>query len=159
MSIANLVLTYETMPTEQILALLVAERDKLNRAIEALQGPTKRRGRPPKNPLTAATSTAAPAPKKHGRRFSAAQRKAASERMRQRWAAKRKAEAKATTLQPTTKKRTMSAAGRKAIRDGVRKRWALIRAGKVASPFAKRKAEAKATKKAASKPKKMAKAA
>jgi hypothetical protein len=38
------------MPTEQILTLLIAERDKLNRAIEALQGPTKRRGRPPKNP-------------------------------------------------------------------------------------------------------------
>ena len=71
------------------------------------------------------------------------------------WAAKRKSEAKATTLQPTTKKRTMSAAGRKAIRDGVRKRWALIRAGKAASPFAKRKAEAKSV----SKPKKAAKAA
>jgi hypothetical protein len=157
------------MPTEQILALLVAERDKLSRAIEALQGPTKRRGRPPKYSGTFTTPlgsrvvsepNAVPAPKKHGRRFSAAQRKAASERMRQRWAAKRKAEAKPTaTPQPTTKKRTMSAAGRKAIRDAVRKRWALIRAGKAASPFAKRKAEAKATKKAASKPKKMAKAA
>jgi hypothetical protein len=148
------------METSQIVALLVAERDQLNRAIEALEGPTKRRGRPPKNPLAAATSTATPAPKKHGRRFSAAQRKAASERMRLRWAAKRKAEAKpAATLQPTTKKRTMSAAGRKAIRDGVRKRWALIRAGKVASPFAKRKAEAKAQPKTVSKSKKKAKAA
>ena len=36
------------MPTEHILSLLIAERDKLNRAIEALQGPAKRRGRPPK---------------------------------------------------------------------------------------------------------------
>jgi hypothetical protein len=151
--------TIFSMPTEQILALLVAERDKLNRAIQALQGGVKRRVRPPKNPLAVTTSASAPAPKKHGRRFSAAQRKAASERMRLRWAAKSKAEAKATTLQPTTKKRTMSAAGRKAIRDGVRKRWALIRAGKVASPFAKRKAEAKATKKAASKSKRTAKAA
>jgi hypothetical protein len=148
------------MPAEQIIALLIAERDKLSRAIEALQGPTKRRGRPPKNPLAAATSAAAPAPKKHGRRFSAAQRKAASERMRLRWAAKRKAQAKpAATPQPTTKKRTMSAAGRKAIRDGVRKRWALIREGKVASPFAKRKAEAKVAKKAVRKAKKTAKAA
>jgi len=145
------------MPTDQILSLLVAERDKLNRAIEALRGPTKRIGRPPKNPLAAA---AAPQPKKHGRRFSAAQRKAASERMRQRWAAKRKAQAKPTaTLQPTTKKRTMSAAGRKAIRDGVRKRWALIRAGKAASPFAKRKVEAKVAKKAERRSKKTAKAA
>ena len=41
------------MPTDHIIALLVAERDKLNRAIEALQGPIKRRGRPPRNPLIA----------------------------------------------------------------------------------------------------------
>jgi hypothetical protein len=79
------------MPTERILALLVEERDKLSRAIEALQGGVKRRGRPPKNPLAVTTSASAAAPKKHGRRFSAAQRKAASERMRQRWALKRKA--------------------------------------------------------------------
>src|SRR6266850_2773822 len=32
------------MPTEHILSLLIAERDKLSRAIEALQGPAKRRG-------------------------------------------------------------------------------------------------------------------
>jgi len=135
------------MPTEQILTLLIAERDKLSRAIEALQGPAKRIGRPPKNPLAAA---AAPAPRKHGRRFSAAQRKAASERMRLRWAAKRKAEAKATAItKPTTKKRTMSAAGRKAIRDAVRKRWALIKAGKAPSPFAKRIRKSKKTAKAA----------
>jgi hypothetical protein len=42
--------TILSMSTEQILALLIAARDKLNRAIEALQGPTKRRGRPPGNP-------------------------------------------------------------------------------------------------------------
>ena len=36
------------MPTEHIVSLLIQERDKLNRAIEALQGPIKRRGRPPK---------------------------------------------------------------------------------------------------------------
>jgi hypothetical protein len=46
------------MPTEQILALMVAERDKLNRAIEALSGGTapKRRGRPP----ASASAVAAP---------------------------------------------------------------------------------------------------
>jgi hypothetical protein len=82
------------MLTEQILALLIAERDKLNRAIEALQGPAKRRGRPPKSATAAAE--AAPALKKRGRTFTAAQRKAASERMRQRWAAKKKTAAKAT---------------------------------------------------------------
>jgi hypothetical protein len=35
------------MPTDHILALLIAERDKVNRAIEALGAGTKRRGRPP----------------------------------------------------------------------------------------------------------------
>ena len=48
------------MPTEQILALLIAERDKLNRAIEVLQGPTKRRGRPPRNPLVEAATGSHP---------------------------------------------------------------------------------------------------
>jgi hypothetical protein len=98
------------MPTEHILSLLIAERDKLNEAIETLSGPTKRRGRPPKNPLAAATSAAAPAPKKHGRRFSAAQRKAASERMRLRWAAKRKAEAKSKPKAVRRSKKTAKAA-------------------------------------------------
>ena len=36
--------------TDHILALLIAERDKLTRAIEALQRPSKPLGRPPKNP-------------------------------------------------------------------------------------------------------------
>jgi hypothetical protein len=84
------------MQTEQILALLIAERDKLNRAIEALQGPTKRRGRPPKDPLAATATSPAPAKKKRPQ-FTAARREAAAERMRQRWAAKKKAESK---LQP-----------------------------------------------------------
>jgi hypothetical protein len=84
------------MPTEHILALLIAERDKLNRAIEALQGPIKRRGRPPKNPLIAALApapTATPATnRKSGR--SAAARKAQSQRMKAYWAAKRKKQVK-----------------------------------------------------------------
>ena len=33
--------------TNNVLQLLIAERDKLNRAIEALQSEPKRRGRPP----------------------------------------------------------------------------------------------------------------
>jgi hypothetical protein len=82
------------MPTEHIITLLIAERDKLNRAIEALQGPAKRRGRPPKNPLTAVTPTTPEPAKKKRRKFTAVQRKAAAERMRQRWAAKKKIEAK-----------------------------------------------------------------
>ena len=79
------------MPTEHIVALLIAERDKLNRAIEALQGSAKRRGRPPKNPLAAAvTHAVAPAAPKKKRRQSAARRKAQAERMKAYWAAKRK---------------------------------------------------------------------
>jgi len=79
------------MPTEHILALLVAERDKLNRAIEVLQG-ARRRGRPPKN-LTAAalpeSTDGVPAARK-GR--SAAQRKAQSKRMKEYWAKRKRAE-------------------------------------------------------------------
>jgi hypothetical protein len=77
------VLPSRSMPTEQIVALLLAERDKLNRAIEALAGPAKRRGRPPKNPLAAA-------PVKRRKRRSAAQRKAQAEKMRAYWAKRRK---------------------------------------------------------------------
>lgn len=75
------------MPTEHIIVMLIAERDQLNRAIEALQGSAKRRGRPPK--AAAATPVVAIAPKKKRKR-SAAQRKAQAERMNAYWAAKRK---------------------------------------------------------------------
>jgi hypothetical protein len=79
------------MPTEHISALLIAERDKLNRAIEALQGPIKRRGRPPKNPVAAAAPPPAlPAKKRKG--LSAAARKAQSQRVKAYWAARRKKE-------------------------------------------------------------------
>jgi len=75
------------MPTEHIVALLIQERDKLNRAIEVLQG-AKRRGRPPKNSL------AVTAPSENGRKktrtFSAAQRKRQAARMKAYWAAKKK---------------------------------------------------------------------
>ncbi len=76
------------MPTEHIVALLVAERDRLSRAIEALQGPTKRRGRPPKNPVASASLEAAPVKKRKGR--TAAQRKAQAEKMRAYWAQRKR---------------------------------------------------------------------
>jgi hypothetical protein len=81
------------MPTEHIVALLIQERDRFSRAIEALQGPTKRRGRPPKNALTV---TAVP-PQANGtsatkkRTFTAEQRKAQAKRMKAYWAAEKKA--------------------------------------------------------------------
>jgi len=73
------------MPVDQIVTLLIAERDKLNRAIEALQGSAKRRGRPPKA-VAAAPEVSAPKRK----RQSAARRKAQAERMKAYWAARRK---------------------------------------------------------------------
>lgn len=80
------------MPTDHIVALLLAERDRLNRAIEALQGPVKRRGRPPKNALTAtspASSEHAQPAKRKRRIFTAAQRKEQADRMKAFWAAKK----------------------------------------------------------------------
>ena len=94
------------MATEHIVALLIAERDKLTKAIEALSGPAKRRGRPPKNPVAIAAADDPTMPewvkpasakkpaKKKARTWSAAQKKAAAERMKARWAAKKKTEAK-----------------------------------------------------------------
>ena len=75
------------MPVDQILTLLISERDKLNRAIEALQGSAKRRGRPPKA-VAGTTAPIASTPKR--KRRSAAQRKAQADRMKAYWAAKRK---------------------------------------------------------------------
>ena len=81
------------MPADRIIALLVAERDKLNRVIEALQGPIKRRGRPPKNPLIGLAPPTSPATNhKSGR--SAAARKPQSQPMKAYWAAKRKKQGK-----------------------------------------------------------------
>ena len=82
------------MPIDHILSLLIAERDRLNVAINALTGGAgvKRRGRPPKNPTGVATVTnsAAPSVKRSGRKFSAAQRKQQAERMRAYWAKRKK---------------------------------------------------------------------
>lgn len=78
-----------TMQIEQIVSLLIAERDRLSRAIEALGGPA-RRGRP-QTQTSIATPAPAPAPKK--RRMSAAGRRAIAEAARRRWAAMRASQA------------------------------------------------------------------
>jgi hypothetical protein len=83
------------MPTEHIVALLMEERDKLNRAIEALQGPLRRRGRPPKALATLkppANPQAVGATHKTRKTtvWSAARKKAHIARMKAYWA-KRKA--------------------------------------------------------------------
>jgi hypothetical protein len=80
------------MTTNDIVQLLIAERDRLNQAIAALQGGVRRRGRPP----ASAAAVVAPAVPgvRHRRKRTKAQRDAQAERMRQYWAARKKAEAK-----------------------------------------------------------------
>ena len=68
--------------TDQIVTMLIAERDRLTRAIEALQGPAKRRGRPPKA-VSEIVSPAAPKKKK----FSATTRRKMAAAQKARWAA------------------------------------------------------------------------
>jgi len=76
--------------TDQIVSLLIAERDRLDRAIQALQGPTVRRGRPPANAGTGLAPVVASASAGRRRGRTAAQRKAQSEKMKAYWAKRRK---------------------------------------------------------------------
>jgi hypothetical protein len=73
------------MSTEQIVAALIQERDRLSRAIEALQGPIKRRGRPPRAVEMPGIETGE-APR---RKMSAATRRKMKAAQKKRWAAKR----------------------------------------------------------------------
>jgi len=76
------------MQTEQIVALLVAERNRLEAAIQALQGSTKRRGRPPgmrKPSAPEVVPSSAEVARK--RTLSAAGSKAIAEAAKKRWAA------------------------------------------------------------------------
>jgi hypothetical protein len=101
------------MQTEQIVALLIAERDKLNHAIDVLLGPTKRRGRPPKNALNGATPSVAVEPSqpaKKKRRFTAAQRKLQSEKLKAYWAARKKTAVKTQPKAASKPKKTAKAA-------------------------------------------------
>jgi hypothetical protein len=80
------------MPTDHIIALLIEERDKLNRAIEALQGAPTHAVRTQKNSAAADVPLRGAAPAKQKRRsFTPAQRRQQAERMRQYWAAKKAA--------------------------------------------------------------------
>jgi hypothetical protein len=72
------------MATEHILSLLIAEREKLSKAIEALRGASA-----PK-----VTPAATPAKTRKRKPLTAAQKKAHSARMSAFWAAKRKKQAK-----------------------------------------------------------------
>ena len=95
------------MSSDRILALLIAERDKLTKAIEALEGP-KRRGRPPKYGIPAiyiakrrgrppkfapdADPQKVAEKQKTRRKFSAASRRKMAAAQKKRWAAIKAAE-------------------------------------------------------------------
>ncbi|HTW30433.1 MAG TPA: hypothetical protein VMD76_02070 [Candidatus Sulfotelmatobacter sp.] len=96
------------MQTDQIVSLLIAERDRLSQAIDALQGGVARRSQAqtpsaPSRPVPSAPVNGAP--KK--RRISAAGRKAIAEAARRRWAAAKanKAEAASPSDDEQFKKR------------------------------------------------------
>jgi hypothetical protein len=90
--VVTIMLRFPQMPTEHILDLLIAERDKLTRAIEVLQG-TPRRGTQRTSAMPAIDSIATP---NHARkrRWSAAKRRAASARAKAVWVRRRKEAAK-----------------------------------------------------------------
>jgi hypothetical protein len=84
------------MPTEHIVSLLITERDRLNRAIAALQGPAKR----PKNQVPAIESDTNKPKKRH---VSAAARRRMAAAQKRRWAAVKAAKT-ATNKPKTTRK-------------------------------------------------------
>jgi hypothetical protein len=81
------------MATEHILSLLIAEREKLNKAIEALSGAPKAVS-VAKPVEVFAPAAVAPVKKRKRKALSPAQKKAHSERMKAFWAARRKKQAK-----------------------------------------------------------------
>jgi hypothetical protein len=81
------------MPTDHILELLIAERDKISRAIEALGAGTKRRGRPPGSGVKHVEPEPVVKTARKKPHFSPAQREAARKRMKAMWK-KRKAAGK-----------------------------------------------------------------
>jgi hypothetical protein len=128
------------MSSEHIVALLVAERSRLDAAIQALQGPMKRHGRPPGNKASPPPVSAPPARAARKRTMSAAGRKAIADAAKKRWAAVKAAKAPAPAV--VEPKRTLSAASRNAMAAAAKKRWAAIKAGKAPNPFAKAKGKA-----------------
>jgi hypothetical protein len=119
------------MQIEQIVALLVAERNRFDAAIQVLQGPAKHGGHP--------SEKKAPARVARKRTMSAAGRKAIGDAARKRWAGIKAGKASA---QAVKRKRGISAAARRAMAAAAKKRWAAIKAGKAPNPFAKAKGNA-----------------
>ena len=78
------------MATEHILSLLIAERDKLSKAIEALGGAPKSVAAPKPAEAHAPAAAAKPIKRRARKPLTAVQKKAHSERMKAFWAARRK---------------------------------------------------------------------
>jgi len=96
------------MDTAQIIGLLTAERDRLSRAIEALQGGGRRRGRPPRSGANAVSSVPAAVTMKspaRKRKLSAAGRKAIADAAKRRWAAIKAAKATSPSAKGEAKKK------------------------------------------------------
>jgi hypothetical protein len=80
------------MPIDNIVTLLIAERDRLNAAIEVLGGTTtKRRGRPPGSGVKRVEAVAEPAAKTVKTTWTPAKREAARKRAKAMWAKRKKA--------------------------------------------------------------------
>jgi hypothetical protein len=98
------------MPIESIIGLLLAERQRIDAALSALQGSgsSKRRGRPAAKLTDAPVWVKGPvkkvAVKKHGRTYTPAQRAEQAARMKKFWAAKKKAVGKAKPKKALTDK-------------------------------------------------------
>jgi hypothetical protein len=125
------------MPTNDLVVLLTVERDRLNRAIEALQGSAagfgdSRLGDGQKRPVSAATR----------RRMALAQKR--------RWAAARKSPSgSASTTTSSASKRRISKEGMQRIIAAAKKRWARYRAEQAKPKPANKTAARKASTKAA----------
>ena len=91
------------MQTEKIVSLLIAERNRLDAAIRALEGSAKRRGRPAKKAPASTAHLPAPAVTRK-RKISAAGRKAMADAAKRRWAAIKAG--KATNPFAKTKRKT-----------------------------------------------------
>ena len=110
------------MDTARILTELRSERERIDRAITALEALDSTAA-----PTRQTTSQAAPKPR--GRRMSPAARKRMSQMMKNRWAqrkqtAKPQASAKTATPKKAAKKGGLTPAGRKRLSANMRKRWA-----------------------------------
>src|SRR5258708_1390945 len=126
------------MQTEQIVALLVAERDRLSSAIDALQGPTKRRGRPGRKRAASNTDhhnmpdwvkpASAKTPGHRKPRISPEARARMAAGQRRRWAALKAASPVAAVKAPAHRKGVVwSAAKKKAQAERIKAFWAAKR--------------------------------